>query len=469
MSKELFMNVAQIAARHYDALSSMRVGVSASREDLSSIVDSALPDEGETPEVAIQTLITSVEKGLVNSTHPRYFGFVIGGSTPASTAADWLTSTWDQNAQVYNTSPAASIIEEVVAHWLLDLLALPKDAGVGFATGAQMANFTALTVAKNAVLQKQGWDVELNGLQDAPHINMVCGECCHGTIHSAIRLMGLGQNNIRTVRADEQGRIDLDALGKTLEACAGPTIICAQAGNVNTGAFDAFADIVILAKKHDAWLHIDGAFGLWANASPRFKYLVSGADGADSWATDAHKWLNVPYDSGIVIIRDREMHRRIKTMRCAYAGPANVDCRDGSQWVPENSRRARGFALYAALRNLGRKGVRRLIDNCCDRAQEFANQFAELSYARVLNNVVLNQVLCRLEPESVSDLDAFNTAIASRVQQKGICWIGTTQWLGQTALRISVSNWSTTKEDVCQSMISIRNAIDEELTTLHDG
>jgi len=462
------MNVAQIAIHYHHALPSMRIGVSASRDELSSIVDSVLPDEGETPDVAIQTLVTSVEKGLINSTHPRYFGFVIGGSTPTSIAADWLTSIWDQNSQVYNTSPAASIIEDVVAQWLLDLLALPKDAGVGFVTGAQMANFTALTVAKNAVLQKQGWDVELNGLQGAPHINVVCGECCHGTIHSAIRLIGLGQKNIRTVRADKHGRIDLGPLRKTLDLCHGPTIICAQAGNVNTGAFDPFADIVALAKEHDAWLHIDGAFGLWANASPRFKHLVFGADEANSWATDAHKWLNVPYDSGIVIIRDREMHRGLKTTRCAYAGPANVDCRDGSQWVSENSRRARGFVLYAALRNLGRKGVTQLIDNCCDMAQEFANQFAELPYARVLNNVVLNQVLCRLEPEWIPDMDAFNTAISSRVQQKGICWLGTTQWHGQTALRISVCNWSTTREDVRQSMISIRNAIDEELTTLHN-
>jgi glutamate/tyrosine decarboxylase-like PLP-dependent enzyme len=441
----------------------MRVGVSASRDEVSLAIDSALPDEGEPPDVAIQTLITSVEQGLIKSNSPRYFGFVIGGSTPTSAAADWLTSIWDQNAQVYNTSPAASIIEEVVAQWLLDLLALPGDAGVGLVTGTQMANFTALTVARNAVLQKQGWDVELNGLQGAPPINVVCGECCHATIHSAIRLMGLGQKNIRTVRADKQGRIDPDDLRKTLDVCAGPIIICAQAGNVNTGAFDPFADIVALAKEHDAWLHVDGAFGLWANASPRFKHLALGADGADSWATDAHKWLNVPYDSGIVIIRDREMHRGLKTTRCAYAGPADVDRRDGSQWVPENSRRARGFVLFAALRNLGRKGVRQLIDNCCDRAQEFADQFAELPHAHVLNDVVLNQVLCRLEPESIPDPDAFNTAVASRVQQKGICWLGTTQWRGQTALRISVSHWSTASEDVRQSMISIRDAIEEEL------
>jgi glutamate/tyrosine decarboxylase-like PLP-dependent enzyme len=468
LSKEFLMNVAQIATDYDEARPSRRVGVLESHEQLISWVDSTLPNEGEPPEVAIQALITSVQKGLMNSTHPRYFGFVIGGSTAASTAADWLTSTWDQNAQVYNTSPAASIIQDVVAHWLLDLLALPQDAGVGFVTGTQMANFTALTAAKNAVLQRQGWDVELNGLQGAPHISVVCGECCHGTIHSAVRLLGLGQKNIHTVRADGQGRIDPDALRKALDVCSGPTIICAQAGNANTGAFDPFDDIVALAKEFDAWLHIDSAFGLWAGASPRYKHLVSGVDEADSWATDAHKWLNVPYDSGLVIIRDRKMHQDIKTMRCAYAGPANIDCRDGSQWAPENPRRARGFVLYAALRNLGRQAVSQLIDNCCARAQEFASLLAELSYVRVINEVVLNQVLFRLESESIPDLDAFNTAVAARVQQDGICWIGTTQWLEQTALRIFVSNWSTTEEDVCQSMISLRKAIDKELTIRHE-
>lgn len=466
LSKELFLKVAGIATRYREALPGMRVGVTASHAELSPLVDSVLPEEGETPDEAIQKLITSVEKGLIHSVHPRYFGFVIGGATPASTAADWLTSAWDQNAQVYHTSPAASLIEDVVAQWLLDLLALPREAGVGFVTGAQMANFTALTVARNAVLQKRGWNVDADGLQGAPHIHVVCGECCHGTIHSAIRMMGLGQKNIRTVRADEQGRMDPVALRETLDACPGPTVICAQAGNVNTGAFDPFADVVALAKEHDAWLHVDGAFGLWAGASPRFRPLVSGADGADSWATDAHKWLNVPYDSGIVIIRDREMHRGLKTARCAYAGSASADCRDGSQWTPENSRRARGFVLYAALRNLGRKGVRQMVENGCDMAREFANQLARLPSARILNAVVLNQVLCRLEPGSISDLNAFHAAVASRVQQKGVCWLGTTRWRGQAALRISVANGATTKEDVRESVASIRNAIEEELSTL---
>ncbi len=463
MDKELFVNLAQTANQYIEELPDMPVGIQLSRDELSSRIDSILPEEGELPEKAIQALITGVEKGLVNSTNSRYFGFVIGGATPVSIAADWLTSVWDQSAQVYHTSPAAAIIEDVVVKWLLDLLSLPADAGVGFVTGAQMASFTALNVARNAVLEKYGWDVDINGIQNAPHINVFCGECCHGTIHSAIRMMGLGQKNIQTIPADEEGRMVLSGLKNALEDCTGPSIICTQAGNVNTGAFDPLKDIISLSKEHNAWVHVDGAFGLWANASPRLTHLASGIEGADSWAVDAHKWLNVPYDSGIVIIRDPKKHQELKTTRCAYAGTVNTKQRDGSQWVPENSRRSRGFVLYAALRNLGRKGVRQIIENCCDMAKEFETQFSELSYARVLNKVVLNQVLCRLEPETISDLDAFNTLIAEKIQQAGVCWMGTTQWQGKTALRISVSNWLTTKEDVRLSINNIRNLVDEEL------
>jgi glutamate/tyrosine decarboxylase-like PLP-dependent enzyme len=465
MTSELFMNVAKEAICYREKLSHLPVGVIASRDELVSMVNMTLPEEGERPDVAIQTLIESAEKGLINSTGPRYFGFVIGGSTPVSVTADWLTSIWDQNAQVYSTSPAASIIEDVVAKWLLDLLALPKEAGLGLVTGAHMANFTALTVAKNAVLQQDGWDSEVDGLQGSPHINVVCGECCHATVLSAIHLMGLGNNNIRTVRADDEGRMDLEAFKYTLDKCTGPTIVCVQAGNVNTGAFDPIAGIIESAKERSAWVHVDGAFGLWANVSPRFKNLVSGVQEADSWATDAHKWLNVPFDSGIVIVRDPEIHRNFKTGRCAYAGPPCEDCRDGSQWVPENSRRARGFVLYAALRHLGRKGVSELVDNSCDLAQAFASELSQLPNVRILNRVVLNQVLFRIEPESVSDIDAFNTAVALRIQGEGICWMGTTQWHGLTALRISVSNWSTTINDVRQSIASIMESIEREMAT----
>lgn len=458
MTRELFALVAQLAGDYRDRVSEIPVGVTLTRAELVARLPADLPEDGEPAASAVRTLVSAVEPGLVHSTNPRYFGFVIGGSTPASVAADWLTSAWDQCGHVYATSPAAAVVEDVVSSWLLDLLRLPDDAGVGFVTGAQMANFTALVVARNAVLRRHGWDIGAGGLQGAPPINVLCGECSHATVHTAVGLMGLGTRNIVQVSADDQGRMRADALEAVLDACAGPTIVCAQAGNVNTGAFDPFPRLAALARTRGAWLHVDGAFGLWAAASPRFNYLTAGVQHADSWTVDAHKWLNVPYDSGVVIVRDRDAHRGLKATRCAYAGTSDAGSRDGTDWVPENSRRARGFVLYAALRNLGRAGVRRLVDSCCEAATAFAAQLRALPHARILNDVVLNQVLCRFEPPSVGDVDAFNVAVALRVQQEGVCWLGTTRWRGQTALRISVSNWATTLTDVEASVASIARA-----------
>jgi glutamate/tyrosine decarboxylase-like PLP-dependent enzyme len=463
MAKDLFMNAAQAAIRYRESLLQLPVGVATSRDDLMSLVNTRLPDDGESPETAIRHLIESAGKGLIHSASSRYFGFVVGGAMPVSVAADWLTSAWNQNAQVYATSPAASIIEDVVARWLLDLLGLPKDAGVGFVTGTQMAHFTALCVARNAVLQRYGWDTDIDGLQGSPHLNIVCGECCHATIHSAVRLMGLGTRNIRIVSSDGEGRMKPESFRTTMKSCSGPTIVCLQAGNVNTGAFDPVSDIIAVAEEHKSWVHIDGAFGLWAGVSPRFRNLVEGIEKADSWATDAHKWLNVPYDSGVVMIRSAEAHRQLKVARCAYAGTADAERRDGSQWVPENSRRARGFVLYAALRHLGRKGVRHLVENCCDMAQIFAAELGRLPHVRILNQVVLNQVLFRIEPPMVAALDDFNTAVAQRLQNAGVCWMGTTQWLGQTVLRVSVSNWATMLADVRLSIGSLADSIEREL------
>lgn len=463
MKKELFMNVASEANQYFELLQDTSIGVTSSIEEIKSSVDSDLPNEGEEPLTVIKKLISSVKKGLIHSQSSRYFGFVIGGSTPTSIAADWLTSVWDQNAQVYNTSPAASIIEDIVAQWILELLNLPKESSVGFVTGGQMANFTALNVARNTMLEKFGWDVELNGLQGSPHLNIIVSDSCHGTIHSAIRMIGLGKKNIKSVSSDLQGRINIDSLKDELNNCNGPIIICAQAGNVNTGAFDSFEEIMSLAKQHDAWVHVDGAFGLWACASPRLSHLVTGIEKADSWTVDAHKWLNVPYDSGIVIIRDFQNHRKLKTVQCSYAGSHIDGYRDCSQWVPENSRRARGFVLYAALRNLGRVGLRQIIDNSCFIANEFARQLADLPNVRVLNKVVLNQILFRVEPILDCDTNSFNRNVSKRIQEEGLSWIGTTEWLGETAMRISISNWSTTKDDVDRTIRSIKNSIENEL------
>ena len=462
MTTDFFTKLSEAANVYLKNLPGRPVGAAVGHEKLLAGIKKELPETGETPEIAIQTLISGVEQGLVHSTSPRYFGFVTGGATPVSVAADWLTSVWNQNAQVYLTSPAAAIVEDIVAQWILGLLGLPPESGVGLVTGTQMAHFTALSIARNSVLQRQGWNPDKKGLQGAPPIHVICGECCHVTVRSTVRLIGLGTDNIHLVSADEEGRIRLTEFKKILETCPGPCIVCLQAGNVNTGAFDPLADIIALCKNRGAWVHVDGAFGLWAAASPKFAHLVKNVEGADSWATDAHKWLNVPYDSGIVIVRDRQAHRNFKTDRCAYAGTADSGRRDGSQWAPENSRRARGFVLYAALRNLGKQGVRELVENCCGMARLFADELAKIPNVRVLNDVVLNQVLFRLEPQGVEDLDAFNSTVAALIQQEGVCWMGTTQWRGRTALRISVSNWSTTRSDVHKSVAGLTQAMQKQ-------
>jgi glutamate/tyrosine decarboxylase-like PLP-dependent enzyme len=459
MFEDLLLNAARTAIHYRQTVAEIPVASTASREELKAPLDSRLPEEGESAEAALKALVDGVELGLVQSASPRYFGFVIGGSTPVSVAADWLTSAWNQNAQVNLTSPAAALVEEVVAGWILDLLGLPGDAGVGFVTGTQMAHFTALAVARNAVLARHGWDVDAFGLQGAPHIDVVCGECCHATVHSAVRLIGLGARNVRPVAADEGGRIRVDAFRQTLAECSGPVIVCLQAGNVNTGGFDPFAELIPIARQKGAWVHVDGAFGLWAAASPRLRPLTAGMETADSWATDAHKWLNVPYDSGMVILRDAQAHRTLKTAHCAYAGPANGLDRNGSDWVPENSRRARAFVLYAALRAFGRQGVAQIVEHCCDMAQAFSDRLVRIPGAQILNQVVLNQVLCRFEPAEKVDADAFQVAVAKRLQAEGVCWLGTTQWHGQTAIRISVSNGATTLADVETAVECLERAV----------
>jgi len=462
MENELFNKIVNEIIDYRAKGSISRVGVNKSYEELCSQANRELPDTGESTENAISSLISSVKDSLIHSVNPRYFGFVIGGSTPASLAADWLTSGWDQNGQVYNTSPAAAIIEDIVSAWILDLLDLPQKASVGYVTGGQMANFVGLSLARNHVLSSMSWDVEKKGLQNSPHINVICSECCHATIHSAVRLMGLGTDNIINVSADQEGRIKTDELYSVIANCHTPFILSLQAGNVNTGAFDNFEKIIDFAHSKKAWVHVDGAFGLWARATEKYKHLTTDIQKADSWSIDAHKWLNVPFDSGMIIVRDSNTHKKLKTNRCAYAGEDIVSQRDGSTWVPENSRRARAFVLYASLRNLGREGVKKLIQNSCELAKIFELELKKIPEVRVLNEVVLNQILFCIEPQSISDIQSFNEGVAKRIQNLGICWLGTTIWEGATILRISISNHSTTKDDILISIQSIKKAIDAE-------
>ncbi|MBE2320140.1 aspartate aminotransferase family protein [Solirubrobacter sp. CPCC 204708] len=414
------------------------VGVPVDPEVLRARLASELPEAGEAPERVLDELVAAVDPGLVASAGPRYFGFVTGQALPAARAADMLAAVWDQNAFSYVSSPAAAVVEEVAARWVLDVLELPAKASVGFVTGAQMANATCLAVARNEVLGRLGWDVARDGLIGAPPLRVLAGAEAHATIFSALRFIGLAPPEL--VAVDDQGAMLADAL-----SLDGPAIVCAQAGNVNTGAFDPLGELAAACREAGAWLHVDGAFGLWAAASPALRGLVAGAAGADSWATDAHKWLNVPYDSGLAIVADRDAHRRAMGLSAAYL--VESEHRQNYDFTPEASRRARGFAVYAALRSLGRAGLAELIERCCGHAALFASLLRE-GGAEVLNEVVLNQVLVAASSDAVA-----------RVQAEGVCWLGGTVWRGREAMRISVSGYETTEDDVRRSAASILRAL----------
>jgi glutamate/tyrosine decarboxylase-like PLP-dependent enzyme len=412
-----------------------------------------LPESGEDPTKVIDALAVGAEPGLVATAGPRHFGFVIGGALPAALGADWLVSVWDQCAAFHSLSPAAAAIEEIASAWLLDLLGLPATASVGFVTGGQGANTTCLAAARHTVLSHAGWDVERNGLIGAPAVRILCGEQAHATIYTSLRLLGLGENTAIRLPADDQGRMDPDALAKALAANDAPTIVCAQAGNVATGAFDAFRAIADACGQHGAWLHVDGAFGLWAAAAPATRHLTADVERADSWAVDAHKWLNVPYDGAMAIVADPDAHLAAMSL----AGPylvADPGQRDNTNYVPESSRRARSVPVYAAIRSLGRAGIAEMIERNCAQARRMAKQLSNIPGAEVLNDVVLNQVLVRLPGG-----DDANRAAVAAIQRDGTCWLGGTTWNGEYVLRVSISNWATTDDDVDRSAAAIAAAV----------
>lgn len=422
------------------------VGARTSREDMLAALQSPLSMKGEDAAGIIDLLASQAERGAIASGSPRYFGFVIGGSSPVALAADWLVSSWDQNAGIYATSPLSSVIEEVAANWIVELLGLPAQSEVGFVTGCQMANFTCLAAARHSVLRRVGWDVEAEGLVGAPQVHLVTSAESHVTVDVAFRYLGFGTRAIHRVESDDQGRMNAAKLRELLATLNGPIIICAQAGNVNTGAFDPLLQIGQLANEHGAWLHIDGAFGLWARASKKLGALADGMEMADSWATDAHKWLNVPYDCGLAIVKHADDHRKAMTSAAAYLIQTKGVERDAVDWVPEFSRRARGVPTYAMLRSLGREGVENLIDGCCALAKQIARLLGAEPGVEILNNVVLNQVLVRF-----GDSDEVTRAVVTGVQKEGTCWLSGTTWHGKAAMRISVSNWATTETDIARS------------------
>ena len=454
----ILRHTAGLAARFLADLDARPVAQPVDVQALVERLGGPLPASGCDARTVIDALVSASAPGLVASAGPRYFGFVTGGSVPAALAADWLTSAWDQNASLHVMSPAAAAAEIVAGAWLVELFGLPSGASVGFTTGATMANFTALAAARHAVLRRVGWDVETDGLVGAPAVTVVVGEDVHVSVLAAVQMLGLGRGRVRRVPVDGEGRMLVDRLATALTESPGPTIVCAQAGNVASGACDPFAEIAAVAERHGAWLHVDGAFGLWAATVPSLRTLVAGVERADSWATDAHKWLNVPYDSGLVMVRDREAHRAAMTLEAPYLTAAATVERDGSNWVPELSRRARGFTVYAALRALGRDGVAALVQRCCRLARRMAELLAEAPGVTVLNDVVLNQVLVAFTPAGGGDRDRFTREVIRRVQADGTCWAGGTVWRGRAAMRISISNWSTTTRDIERAAAAIRGA-----------
>ena len=439
---------AELGLGYLATIGERHVGSTADAAAIADRLGGPLPEQGLGATRVVEELAEALDPGLVASAGPRYFGFVIGGALPASAAVDWLTTAWGQNAALHALSPAAAGAEEVAGRWMLELLGLPADASFGLPTGAGLGNAVGLAAGRHAVLARAGWDVEADGLYGAPEITVVIGEEAHATLLTALQYLGLGRDRVTRVPTDDQGRMRADDVLSVVARSDGPLIVCAQAGNVNTGAFDPVGQIAdALSGREGTWLHVDGAFGLWAATSPGLRHHVEGVDRADSWSTDAHKWLNVGYDCGFVAVRDPEAHRAAMSATAAYL--LRSDQREPWEWVLDSSRRARGFALYAAIRSLGRSGVQELVERCCSLARRFADALRSEDGVEVLNDVTLNQVLVRF-----GDDDRTREVIA-RVQRDGTAWMGGTTWHGMAAMRISVSSWATTEADVDRSLDAI--------------
>jgi len=450
---QLFARAAAEGARHRSSVADRRVQPTADPAALAAAFGGPLPVHPTDADQVVDDLVAAAGPGIVGTVGPRFFGFVIGGASPAATAADLLAAGWDQCAYNEVLSPAAAAAERSAGGWAKQLLGLPATASVGFVTGAQAANTVGLAVGRQRVLADVGWDVARDGLFGAPHVAIVASEERHATIDRAARLLGFGTRSIEPVAATTQGAIDVDRLHTTLDALGDrPVIVCLQAGNVNTGACDDLRTATAAAHEHGAWVHVDGAFGLWAAASPRTAHLVDGVELADSWGTDAHKWLNVPYDCGLAFCADATLHAATMSYSAAYLTGSGVE----SDYVlgdltPESSRRARGFAVWAALRELGSQGVSDLVDRSCALARRMAERLAS-GGATIHNDVVLNQVLVSIGDPSRTD------AIVDTVQREGTCWVGGTTWHGQRLIRISVSNATTTERDIDLSADAILRA-----------
>ena len=441
----------RLSVRFLDGLADRHVGGRATREALVASLGGPLPLTGSDPGVVLEQLAARADPGVVAQAGPRYFGFVTGGALPVTVAADWLASAWDQNAIVYVHAPAVSVMEDIASGWILELLHLPPSSSVGFTSGCHMANFTCLAAARHEVLRRTGWNVEAKGLRAAPPVRVIVGQQVHVSAMGALRFLGFGSDEIEVVPADDRGCMRAGALRDRLKESTGPVIICAQAGNVATGASDPMAEITEAGHAHGAWIHVDGAFGLWANAVPELREQVRGIEAADSWATDAHKWLNVPYDSGLAMVRHTAAHRAAMSFKASYLQRGSDEERVGMDWVPESSRRARVVPLYALIRTLGRDGIAEMVRRNVGLARRMADRLSPAPGVKILNEVVLNQVLVRFEGSGHRDADAITREVIAAIQADGTCWAGGTNWQGKQAMRISISNWSTTQADIDRS------------------
>jgi glutamate/tyrosine decarboxylase-like PLP-dependent enzyme len=459
--RALLRQTADHAADFYEALDERRVSVTAGMQELREALGRPLPDEPADPSEVIGELVRDAEAGLLGSAGGRFFGWVIGGSVPAALAADWLTSAWDQNAALYACAPAEAVVEEVCGVWLKDLLGLPADASFALVTGTQMGHATALAAARNKLLAERGWDVERRGLAAAPPIRIITGGQQHASIDRAVRLLGLGTDAIINAGADSQGRLDLDGLSRELESGDGPVIVCLQAGEINTGSFDDFTQACHLAHARRAWVHVDGAFGLWAAVSHRYRHLLAGIEAADSWTTDAHKWLNVPFDCGLVFTAHPAHHKAAMSITASYlirAAETSGAPREQIDYNPEWSRRGRGFAVYAAIRSLGRSGIAQIIDDCCAHARRLTAGIGKLPGTEVLREPQINQGLVRFTDPG-GDHDSRTDRVIARIQQNGHAWFGATTFNTARAMRISVVNHRTTGHDIEQAITAVRDAL----------
>ncbi len=439
----------------YEGLEDAHVAASVGHAELLARLAGPCPEEGADPEQVIEQLLAGCEGGLVGSGGPRFFGWVIGGSLPAAIAADWLVSTWEQNGAIYQCSPAAAVVEEVAGEWLKEILGLPMECSVAMVTGCQMAHFTALAAARQKLLTDRGIDVGRVGLAGAPPIRVLTGAHRHESLIRAVRFLGMGSDAVAEVALDSDGRLDLAALEQALATGgARPTIVCLMAGDLNTGAADPFTEACRLAHDHGAWVHVDGAFGLWMNASPTRRDVLAGCELADSWATDGHKWLQLPFDHGFAFVRDREAHRAAMSMTASYLLAPEGTGRDPMDWNPEWSRRPRGVVAYAALRSLGKAGVARIVDDCCRLADRLVSEIGALPGAEVLSPARMNQGLVRfLAP--AGDHDTRTDSVIEAVRAEGTAWFGGTTWNGMRAMRISVCNHRTSDHDVDRTVAAV--------------